>query len=244
MTDRPISKHPALGAPYKPSDKPQIEDPYAHFAQHATTAPRDQYADREIKPYGQGEQPPNYLGSGAYMADVARNCDPNAYHPHLVDLATFLDIARTFAEAGDVLDKVKKTLIYGKDPTYPVRPQDEDDMAMLSDSEEFNSIPAGIVHAIVGMATETAEMIQALLNTIEDGKPFDMTNFVEEMGDELWYKTLGAMASGKTLDQIAWINTKKLAVRYPDKFTSEAALNRNLHGERAVLEAGNRIDVV
>jgi NTP pyrophosphatase (non-canonical NTP hydrolase) len=41
---------------------------------------------------------------------------------------------------------------------------------------------------------------------------------------------------GATLEQIATLNIAKLQKRYPDKFTTEAALNRDIDAERKVLE--------
>lgn len=43
-------------------------------------------------------------------------------------------------------------------------------------------------------------------------------------------------ACGYTLEQAMERNIEKLRKRYPEKFTAEAALNRDLDGERAVLE--------
>lgn len=44
------------------------------------------------------------------------------------------------------------------------------------------------------------------------------------------------IACGYTMEQAMERNIAKLMKRYPDKFTSEAALNRNLDAERATLE--------
>lgn len=44
------------------------------------------------------------------------------------------------------------------------------------------------------------------------------------------------VACGYTMEQAMDRNIAKLMKRYPDKFTSEAALNRDLDGERATLE--------
>jgi hypothetical protein len=47
-----------------------------------------------------------------------------------------------------------------------------------------------------------------------------------------------AQRYGFTLEEAGEINIAKLKARYPEGFTAERALNRNLDAERAVLEAG------
>ena len=214
---------------------------------------RDEIADAAYDtltagiPYGTGPKPIRYISGGRYRQDVMRNLDPSAYHPEMVSLGAIKSIMTSFVEIGSDLDRVKKALIYGKfaSDLVPRVCGDSEFTVTANKSENFNKVPPQIVHAIIGMAIETSALIDALLKTIESGEPFDQANFVEEVGDTLWYAQLGVEAVDKSLDDAAWTNTRKLAVRYPDKFTSEAALNRNLDAERAVLEAdAGRIDVV
>ena len=204
------------------------------------------------KPYGTGPKPRNYLDSGGYGDDVKRNLDLEAYHPHRVNLTKMIGYMHNFVAAGEGLDRVKKCLIYGKEDASfnPPKNRNFPENISAADSTNFMSVNSLIVHAIIGMATETSEMVEALVKTIQTGEPFDTVNFVEEMGDNLWYTMLGCIAMDAELNDVAWTNTRKLAIRYPDKFTAFAALNRNLGAERASLEGdvveGNadRIDVV
>ena len=68
------------------------------------------------------------------------------------------------------------------------------------------------------------------------GKPIDWTNVIEEAGDLLWYLAVLARATNTPLEEIGRINIAKLQKRYPDKFTTEHAIHRDLDGERKVLE--------
>lgn len=191
-------------------------------------------SDNQPQPYGQGDKPEQYISSGRYDQDVMRNVDPDAYHPDKVCTEGFATIIDDVVVAGRDLDRVKKALIYGKqDPFVSGVPGEDPD---LSISSNFCSIPPEIVHAVIGMATETAEMIEAIQETLLSGKPFDTVNFLEEIGDNMWYAALGCRALGRGLDDAAWANTKKLAIRYPEKFTADRALTRNIEAERSSLE--------
>ena len=51
-------------------------------------------------------------------------------------------------------------------------------------------------------------------------------HIVEEVGDLLWYVALAAEHLGVSLNQIAKKNIEKLQLRFPEKFSGEAALAR------------------
>ena len=54
------------------------------------------------------------------------------------------------------------------------------------------------------------------------------------------YIAIYATARGTTIEALATINNLKLRARYPNKFRSEDALQRNLDLEREVLERSSR----
>ena len=93
-----------------------------------------------------------------------------------------------------------------------------------------------LLHAGMGFASEGGEFLDVLKKKHAYDKPMDMVNLREEIGDIMWYCAIAARGLGTTLEDIATINIQKLAKRYPERFTAEAALNRDLDGERAVLE--------
>jgi len=96
-------------------------------------------------------------------------------------------------------------------------------------------------HAGKGLCTEAGEFQDMLKKHIFYGKPLDFVNLMEEIGDVMWYvalavdvlKKLGVVES---FDEVLTLNIEKLAKRYPEKFKEWDALNRNLEGERAILE--------
>lgn len=95
-----------------------------------------------------------------------------------------------------------------------------------------------ILHASIGIATEAGEFLDPFKKAMFYGKHIDLVNLDEEVGDLLWYIAIYAEARGKTIPELASMNNRKLKQRFPDKFTQEAALNRDLFAERQVLEEG------
>src|SRR5262249_12605893 len=93
-----------------------------------------------------------------------------------------------------------------------------------------------LLHAMIGLCTESGEIQDQLKKHIFYGKPIDTTNLVEEMGDLFWYLGIMANTLGVSFEEIMAKNNAKLRARYGDKFTETAALNRNLNAERNILE--------
>lgn len=93
-----------------------------------------------------------------------------------------------------------------------------------------------LLHACLGLVTEAGEIADAIKKHHAYGKPLDLTNLREELGDIMWYIPLMCRALGAEMDDVATINIAKLRARYPEKFDRESALNRNLEAERKILE--------
>lgn len=140
---------------------------------------------------------------------------------------------------GNLVDAIKKALFYGRPYQSPQRLINH--AASLPDqirAKGFNSnaVPVDIQHAILGVFTEGAELMEALGVAAVDGEPLDLVNLDEEVGDLLWYIAVYAKAREKTIEDLMSQNIAKLRARFPDRFTAEQANNRNLDAERAVLE--------
>lgn len=99
-----------------------------------------------------------------------------------------------------------------------------------------------ILHAVIGLATEAGELLDPFKKAMFYGKTVDLVNTDEEIGDILWYVAIYLNARGLTFEQVMQQNIDKLRVRYPEKFTSEAAINRDLTAERDALEQGGASD--
>lgn len=93
-----------------------------------------------------------------------------------------------------------------------------------------------IFHCIVGMQTELGELADAYKKHIFYGKELDITNVSEEIFDLLWYAVNLARIENIDLVKGMQNNIAKLKVRFPDKFTEQNAIDRNLEAERKELE--------
>lgn len=120
------------------------------------------------------------------------------------------------------------------------------DEAMRTESSEFNMLVdkdanmykrERLVHAAMGMQTETAEFTDALKKSLFYGKVLDVTNLKEELGDLLWYVAIAMDELDTDFETEMERVINKLKVRYPEKFTREAAEERDLDAERQELES-------
>lgn len=158
---------------------------------------------------------------------------------------------------GTLQDIIKKHVIYGKpfnaehfgnvasavtEAVYDL-PNLED--PNLGDGREIalDMTTSRVVHGMVGVVTEAGELQDMVYRSIVNSTPLDRLNLKEELGDILWYVALVADAGGFTLEEVMKRNIEKLKARYGDKFTEEAALNRDLTKEKSALNGTYYIDV-
>ena len=150
-----------------------------------------------------------------------------------------------FIASATVLDMFKKNIFYGK-------PIDIDRMHAMSntltastttltrrdyqrDQRILININPRLFHSIIGICTESGELGELAMKAIESGE-FDNVNFGEELGDIDWYKAIGTDEADLDPNNILNTVIKKLQKRYPDKFTSDDAINRDVGSERELLE--------
>lgn len=93
-----------------------------------------------------------------------------------------------------------------------------------------------LLHAAIGMATEAGEFLDMLKKHIFYGKSVDKVNAVEEIGDSTWYERIACDELQVGYLEMIAINVKKLRKRFPEKFTEQEAVNRDIAAERVVLE--------
>jgi hypothetical protein len=72
------------------------------------------------------------------------------------------------------------------------------------------------------------------------GQPLDEGNLAEESGDCLWYIVELLNALGLRMGDVMAANIRKLASRYPDKYTDERAAVRDVTAETTALLADRR----
>jgi NTP pyrophosphatase (non-canonical NTP hydrolase) len=99
-----------------------------------------------------------------------------------------------------------------------------------------------IFHGVMGLVTETGELMDQLKKYGFYGKDLDYINLGEELGDLLWYAAVISDELEKLTghDFAEWLrrNHDKLEARYGgQKFAETRALDRDLDKEREILEA-------
>lgn len=88
-----------------------------------------------------------------------------------------------------------------------------------------------------GLAGDTGEVLTCIQRHLEYGKPLDIHNLREEVGDVLWRLVQLCSAVGLTLEECMDANIAKLKVRYPDAYSDFLADedNRDREAERLAL---------
>lgn len=161
-----------------------------------------------------------------------------------VDPTLLTSILQIMIAAGNMLDQVKKNAFYDRAFDNDKLTQEFAEIIGALDGLKYvlvngqERVEVGydprMFHSIVGIATESVELLEAL------AKPeIDMVNVLEEFGDLNWYQAIGIDAASGDFGKILETNIEKLRARYPEKFTSENAINRDLATEREILENGN-----
>lgn len=169
-----------------------------------------------------------------------------------VDAKLLTSTLQLFVETTEILDSIKKKVFYGNDAKY-----DETVLNSLTNitkitydlgfayerlkegvfNEEYPAVNTRILHGVIGIATEAGELVECLLKSLLDGSELDVVNLKEEMFDADWYKAVISDECGIEWD-VEWDRIiNKLKHRYGDKFSSEAATNRDLKKEREILES-------
>jgi len=126
--------------------------------------------------------------------------------------AELVGILRRFVDLSRSIDNYKKAAFYGRNiETFPqpLKPMDR------------KGIPFQLFHGVLGMAGESGEVVELLLNVLEGRMTMEEATplLKAELGDNLWYLTVGARAVDAEggLEAVAVGNNKKLEDRWGDK---------------------------
>lgn len=83
-----------------------------------------------------------------------------------------------------------------------------------------------LMHAAMGLAGEAGEFVDAIKKHLVYGKPLDLANAKEEIGDLMWFVALACQTLQVSMEDIAKQNIAKLATRYPDAYSDFHATAR------------------
>lgn len=97
----------------------------------------------------------------------------------------------------------------------------------------METLQADLIHMTLGVAGEAGELVDAIKKHWVYGKPLDVGNVVEELGDLLFYiqgvlniVTSQGVLAPKTLEDLMVANMNKLSKRYPTGYSDQAAIAR------------------
>lgn len=177
-----------------------------------------------------------------------------------VDVEHLKAVLTATIAAGNILDVAKKDMFYGL-PTKTEKLEQRrqrllDNATLLQRAgghtaasaralERGESGPATtlvninprVAHAVIGLATEAVELLEALYYAIDEQQPIDGVNVLEELGDLNWYHAIAVDALGGDWEQIQETNIAKLRKRNKgNKFNADATINRDIDAERQLLE--------
>lgn len=149
-----------------------------------------------------------------------------------------------FVFAGIQADFMKRTMFYKTpyDTEKHVKAHQDVEELLKKVSEldaefKLTTSEINLVHAMLGIVSEVGEIMEELIKSKVENRELNLKNLKEEVGDIEWYVAIMIRHLKLTHEDIFASNIAKLSVRYPDKFTTEAAENRDLvKEEQAVVE--------
>lgn len=104
-------------------------------------------------------------------------------------------------------------------------PNDYQRCALYYEHGMYKTYPR-IFNAVLGLTGEAGECADLVKKAMFQGHELDREHFAKELGDVLWYVSLGAAAIEMTLEDIMEMNLKKLKARYPEGFDAEKSKHR------------------
>lgn len=164
-----------------------------------------------------------------------------------VNIENLVAILNVFIASGNLLDDIKKNVFYNK----PIQTEKWDynnqelkkNILNISSGYELKdlnktelSLDPRLFHALIGIATESTELMEAIVKTVQTDAPIDHVNIREEIFDCLWYISIFHDSIDVEFAETFLMGFEKLKKRYPEKFTSNHAIERDINAERQILE--------
>jgi NTP pyrophosphatase (non-canonical NTP hydrolase) len=95
-----------------------------------------------------------------------------------------------------------------------------------------------MLHAVIGLVTESSELLDQFKKHIFYKKELDLVNVKEEMGDVMRYVAILLRELDLDFHQILDDNITKLKKRYGEKFDEGKAANRDIDNELSHFNKG------
>jgi len=173
-------------------------------------------------------------GKFDFMAEAVKTASPH-FHTEKVNPSELYYAMRQASRWLLIMDLMRKAIFYEN------REYDRHHMPEAKELAFERSYPEGIsphiIHSILGSAGEAGEKLDLLIRTF-DGEPFDEVNFVEEVGDGMWFDAIGLEQIGQSVEGVQLTTIAKIRQRSGEAFDKDSFNTRDLFSERKVLEAG------
>lgn len=85
-----------------------------------------------------------------------------------------------------------------------------------------------LINGVMGLCGESGEAIDIVKKWLAQGHELDKEKLAKELGDICWYLAETATALDLSLEDIMTANIQKLKKRYPDGFSAEKSINREV----------------
>lgn len=148
-----------------------------------------------------------------------------------VDLKTLTWVVDGLNVYNDFLDQIRKNEFYNKPYSEVLSEMVEKNKHGYYDVE-FNTVA---FHAILGLVNESVELLNNLME-YQKTRKLDVDNIEEEAGDIFWFYDKLLKAYKLDFEDVLDKNIAKLKARFPDKFDSDKAINRNVEHEKLMVK--------
>ncbi|AFV81315.1 MazG-like pyrophosphatase [Vibrio phage vB_VpaS_MAR10] len=180
--------------------------------------------------------PATTMPTHAYVESCLGTLSQDYFEPD----ATIINCMKEFIISGNVLDGYKKSTFYGRErPVVDLAEKLE--IADIADWRRLERKEQALFHAVIGMATESTELVEQMFAYMFQGKELDTTNLYEEVGDNLFYVSVLLKYLGVSYEQTMYDNHGKRMKRFKGGlYSSEAAINRDVEAElQELTNSGN-----
>lgn len=153
-----------------------------------------------------------------YLEDSARTA-AGEMHLNRVANGYIVEALEEFVSAAKKLDGIKKAIFYNRDTLEHTNQSYK--------SEPLEDIETDLAHSIIGIATESGELLELLLEEWTGGDKATAPKITDESGDLLWYQAMLLRLIKSDFETAAGKNLTKLKIRFPEKFTFDRVNNKD-----------------